>query len=91
MSAVRGLREARAPADEVEVGRSASPALEIFVWSRLAIWLAAVLAFAWFEPNRHPNAARWDNENLHDLGWLVDIWARWDSTWFLRIAEEARR
>ena len=23
----------------------------------------------------------------HDLGWVTDVWARWDSVWFLRIAE----
>ena len=48
------------------------------------------MLFAWlvFEPNRHPRAARWDDPSLtHDLGWVTDVWARWDSVWFLRIAE----
>jgi mannosyltransferase PIG-V len=41
-----------------------------------------------FEPNRHPLADRWDDRSLtRDLGWVTDIWARWDSVWFLRIAE----
>ncbi|MBA3331215.1 MAG: hypothetical protein H0T39_10150, partial [Actinobacteria bacterium] len=48
--------------------RVAHPALEIFVWSRLALWGAALLALLWFEPNRHPDAARWDTPALHDLG-----------------------
>ncbi|HEY8192429.1 MAG TPA: mannosyltransferase family protein [Gaiellaceae bacterium] len=31
---------------------------------------------------------RWDRPELtRDLGFLVDVWARWDSVWFLRIAE----
>ena len=67
--------------------RDVGPALEIFLWSRLAIWLTAVLAYVLFEPNRNPLASRWDGPELHDLGWAVDVWARWDSSWFLRIAE----
>ena len=62
-------------------------ALDIYLWSRAAIWVAAIFAFFFFEPNRHPNAARWDTPRLHDLGYFTDIWARWDSTFFLRIAQ----
>jgi hypothetical protein len=48
-----------------------------------------VFAFLVFEPNRHPQVDRWDRPELtRDLGFLVDIWARWDSVWFLRIAED---
>ena len=62
--------------------------MEIFLWSRAAIWAAAVFAFLVFEPNRHPEAARWDDPTVtHDLGFVTDVWARWDSVWFLRIAE----
>ncbi len=72
----------------LELRRGRSPAGEIFVWSRLAIWGAAVFAFLTFEPNRQPAAGRWDVPALtHDLGWLTDVWARWDSVFFLRIAE----
>jgi len=47
-----------------------------------------VFAFLAFEPNRHPRVERWDRPELtRDLGLLVDVWARWDSVWFLRIAE----
>lgn len=62
-------------------------ALDIYLWSRAAIWLAAIFAFFFFEPNRHPNAERWDTARLHDLGYFTDIWARWDSDFFLRIAQ----
>jgi hypothetical protein len=61
--------------------------LELFIWTRAAVWAAALLAFFWFEPNRHPNAARWDAPVIHDLGSFTDVWARWDSVFFVRIAE----
>jgi Mannosyltransferase (PIG-V) len=58
------------------------------LWSRAAIWAGVVFAFLVFEPNRHPEAERWDRPELtRDLGFVVDVWARWDSVWFLRIAE----
>jgi hypothetical protein len=73
---------------ELRVPSARGPAIGLFVWSRAAIWAAALFAFLVFEPNRHPHAARWDDPTLtHDLGWVTDVWARWDSVWFLRIAE----
>ncbi|HZT54260.1 MAG TPA: mannosyltransferase family protein, partial [Gaiellaceae bacterium] len=37
---------------------------------------------------RNPRASIWDDPTLtHDLGAAVDVWARWDSVWFLRIAD----
>jgi hypothetical protein len=62
-------------------------ALDIYLWSRAAIWVAAIFAFFYFEPNRHPDAGRWDTARLHDLGYFTDIWGRWDSDFFLRIAQ----
>ena len=61
--------------------------LDIYLWSRAAIWIGGIFAFFFFEPNRHPNADRWDTARLHDLGYVTDIWARWDSDFFLRIAQ----
>ena len=63
-----------------------SPVLSIFLWSRLALWVAAVLALLAFVPDRHPQADRWDSPRLHELGYGIDVWARWDSHWYLRIA-----
>jgi hypothetical protein len=64
-------------------------AVAIFLWTRAAIWAAAVLALLVFEPNRHPRADEWDDPAYtDDLGLLTDVWARWDSVWFLRIAED---
>ena len=68
--------------------RSARSAVEIFVWSRTGIWLAALLALLTLEPLRNPRAGRWDDPSLtHDLGAITDVWARWDSVHFLRIAK----
>jgi Mannosyltransferase (PIG-V) len=64
-----------------------APALDIYLWSRLAIWAGAIFALFFFEPNRNPNADRWDTSRLHDLGYATDVWARWDSDFFLRIAQ----
>jgi hypothetical protein len=63
------------------------PPLRLFLWSRAGIWLAALFVVAWFEPKPPPLQARWDDPALHDLGWGTDVWARWDSAWYLRIAE----
>jgi hypothetical protein len=81
------LREGRAAPRDVAVARTPRDAVGIFLWSRAAIWIGALFAFYWFEPNRHPNAARWDSPLLHDLGSATDVWARWDSAFFVRIAQ----
>lgn len=73
---------------ELRVPSARGPSVGLFVWSRTAIWAAALFAWLVFEPNRHPRADRWDDPSLtRDLGWVTDVWARWDSVWFLRIAE----
>ena len=64
------------------------PVLPIFVWSRVAVWLAALFTLLVFVPDRHPEADRWDSPRLHELGDGIDVWARWDSDWYLRIAED---
>ena len=82
------LREPHVEASDLPLEPARSPAVEIFLWSRAAIWAAALFAFLVFEPNRHPEAARWDDPSVtRDLGSVTDIWARWDSIFFLRVAE----
>ena len=81
------LRTDDAAPGELRVAQTRGPAFGIFLWSRAAIWIGAIFAFLWFEPNRHPNAARWDSPLIHDLGYGTDVWARWDSVFFVRIAE----
>jgi hypothetical protein len=62
--------------------------LEIFAWSRLAVWAAALFAFLTLRGHASERALRLDDPSLsHDLGAVTDVWARWDSTWFLRVAE----
>jgi mannosyltransferase PIG-V len=77
------------PVAETPAPRAAgSPVLGIWLWSRAAIWATALFALYTFRPNRNPLAYRWDDPKLtHDLGAVTDVWARWDSVWFLRIAE----
>jgi len=89
VSAGQRLREPRAEASDLPARvATRNPAVEIFIWSRLAIWAAALFALFVFEPSRNPNAARWDDPSVtRDLGAVTDVWARWDSVWFLRIAE----
>jgi hypothetical protein len=93
VSAGQRVREPRTARRELRLphagrSRASNPAPEIFLWSRAAIWAAALFALFVFVPNRHPRAARWDDPSLtHDLGAVTDVWARWDSVWFLRIAE----
>src|SRR5919204_644851 len=81
------LREDLAARRELRIEQARNPALGIYVWSRAAIWLSALFAFYWFEPNRHPRAFKWDSPLIHDLGSFTDIWARWDSVFFVRIAQ----
>ena len=88
MSAGQRVREPRTARRELRLPRAGNPVPEIFLWTRAAIWAAALFALFVFVPNRHPRAARWDDPTLtHDLGAVTDVWARWDSVWFLRIAE----
>jgi len=63
-------------------------ALEVFLWSRGAIWITTLLAYAVFEaqyaqPLHPPTQAP---EPPQDVGWGVDVWARWDGGWFTHVA-----
>jgi hypothetical protein len=88
VSAGQRVREPRTAFRESRPPRAPNPAPEIFLWTRAAIWAAALFSLFVFVPNRHPRAARWDDPSVtHDLGAITDVWARWDSVWFLRIAK----
>ena len=88
MSAGQRVREPRAARHQLLPPRTLNPAPAIFLWTRAAIWAAALFAFFVFVPYRNPRAGQWDDPSLtHDLGAFTDVWARWDSVWFLRIAE----
>jgi hypothetical protein len=85
--AVRQKRRRAETRTEFRLEQASAPAFGIYLWSRAAIWLAAIFAFYWFQPNRNPRAGTWDSPLIHDLGSFTDIWARWDSVFFVRIAE----
>jgi hypothetical protein len=88
VSAGQRVREPRTARRELRLPRAWNPAPEIFLWTRAAIWAAALFSLFVFVPNRNPRAGRWDDPAVtHDLGAITDVWARWDSVWFLRIAE----
>ncbi len=87
MSSIQRVKERSTSRRELPFAGAPNPVVGIFLWTRAAIWAAALFALAAFEPNRHPHAARWDDPSVtHDLGYVTDVWARWDSVWFLRIA-----
>jgi len=75
------------PRADLRIEQTRAPAFGIYLWSRTVIWLGAIFAFYWFEPNRNPHAGTWDSPLIHDLGSFTDVWARWDSVFFVRIAE----
>jgi hypothetical protein len=65
------------------------PITGVFLWSRATIWAVALFALLVFEPNRSrsPVSLRsMDRELTHDIGYWADVWAHWDSVWFLQIA-----
>jgi len=72
----------------VRVGLAASwPALRILLLSRLALAALAAGTVLLFEDELNPRRFRWDTPRLHELGAAADVWARWDSDWYLLIAE----
>jgi hypothetical protein len=69
VSAGQRLREPRAEASDLPARvATRNPTVEIFIWSRLAIWAAALFALLAFDPSRNPDAARWPLLSLPRLG-----------------------
>jgi hypothetical protein len=66
-------------------------ALAVFAWSRLAIWGLAAGTVLLFDDHLNPARSRWDSPRLHEVGDWFDVLARWDSDWYLRIAESGYR
>ena len=64
--------------------------LEAFFWTRALIWAGTLLAYLVFEAQyAQPLHTGGGAEDVvqHDVGWGIDVWGRWDSGWFLGIAE----
>jgi hypothetical protein len=63
----------------------------VFVLSRGAVWIIALYALLEFEPNPFPllgpEAQRGPATLIHDLGPVTDVWMRWDSGFFIEIAQ----
>ncbi len=51
-----------------------SPATRIYLWSRAAIWLSALLVSFWVTTSR-------------STGYGTSLWMRWDADWYTRIAQ----
>lgn len=62
-------------------------ALLVFLGSRVVLWLVAAVTVTAFSDRLNPGRGEWDDPLLHDAGDWIDVWARWDSYWFLRIAD----
>jgi hypothetical protein len=61
--------------------------LGVFVWTRLAIWVVAAYAFLAVDASPDPDAWPADDPTLpSDLGYLTELWARFDSVPFLHVA-----
>jgi len=76
------------PAPEPGASRSTLRLVGLpFLASRLALWVALVIAFLTLPAALLVAPAEDDPALTHDLGWLTDVWARWDSVHFLEIAE----
>jgi Mannosyltransferase (PIG-V) len=67
--------------------RAVAPAAWIFITSRFGLAAVAAVTVLVFDGASNPERGRWDSPRLHDAGAVVDVWARWDSDWYLRIAE----
>jgi hypothetical protein len=58
-----------------------------FLASRIAVWGVLVYAFLSIPLGLRTAPEEDVPAYTHDLGWLVDVWGRWDSVHFLAIAE----
>lgn len=72
----------------VHLGRFALPRapLQIFVFSRLAIWGALVVTWLFSESYNNPLAHV--DKRTHDVGYVLDVLARFDTGWLLGIADK---
>jgi len=61
-------------------------ALRVFAVSRAAIW--ATIALIWLVSESYENPLAHSDLRSHDVGYLLDVLARWDSGWLLGIADK---
>ncbi len=65
--------------------RGLSYPVATFLWTRVALFGVALLAL--LLPAHERLAREGASPLLHDIGRPIDVWARWDSVWYLTIAE----
>ncbi len=67
--------------------RTIAPGLRVFLLSRAVVWAVALAGLGLLGSRLNKDRSQWDSPRLHELGSFFDVWGRWDSDWFLRIAE----
>jgi len=72
---------------EPSPARAARAVAVSFLASRAVLWVIAAVAVAAFPQHLNGARAEWDDPLLHDAGDWIDVWARWDSYWYLLIAD----
>ena len=72
----------------IRLGRWALPRapLGIFLFSRAAIWVALVTTWLFSESYNNPLGQT--DKRTHDLGYVLDVLARFDTGWLLGIADK---
>ena len=60
--------------------------LGIFLFSRAAIWTALVMT--WLFSESYNNPLGHTDKRTHDLGYVLDVLARFDTGWLLGIADK---
>src|SRR5581483_8677933 len=73
----------RASLRRMRLARRLDPALVPFLWSRAAIWGAAILFAFWLAPDRPRRHGPTPGGN----GYWLHLWANWDGAWFAQIAQ----
>ena len=65
---------------------SLSSPLTVALATRAGTWIAAAFALLILDPLMRSFGG--DSVWVDDVGWFVDMWARWDSGWFVAIARD---
>ena len=86
-----GLRRAAVPSEgarAISLRGLATPATAIFICSRAAIWAVALIVLAWFPIQAVKFATPTMMVHSGSLDFGAGLWSRWDSGYFLEIAQK---
>jgi hypothetical protein len=67
--------------------RSSWPAVRLFLLTRAAIWLFAIVVVVVAPDRLGDQAGLWGPVDTGLPGAITDVWMRWDAGWYARIAE----